>query len=71
MVEKNERARIVQAAIDRLSEKDRAIITLRVMEELSMGEAARVLRISVGNARVRLHRARNALRKLLEPHFTD
>ncbi len=71
MVEKNERARIVRAAIDRLSEKDRAIIQLRVMEEFSTGEAARVLRISEGNARVRLHRARNALRKLLEPYFTD
>ncbi len=71
MVEKNERARIVRAAIDRLSEKDRAIIQLRVMEEFSTGEAARVLHISEGNARVRLHRARNALRKLLEPYFTD
>ena len=71
LVEENEWARIVRAAIDRLSEKDRAIITLRVMEEFSTGEAARVLRISEGNARVRLHRARNALRKLLEPYFTD
>ncbi|MFE6972597.1 RNA polymerase sigma factor [Streptomyces sp. NPDC057682] len=45
-----------------LSEPLRAVIDLVVVDGLSTKEAAKVLRISQATARVRLHRARSALR---------
>ena len=40
---------------------------LRGIEELSTAEVATMLEISESNVKVRLHRARSALKKLLEP----
>jgi RNA polymerase sigma-70 factor, ECF subfamily len=45
----------------------RTIILLRDVEGYDTEEVAGMLGISTGAAKVRLHRARNALRKLLEP----
>ena len=67
--ERSERQRIVREAIDRLPPDYRLVVTLRDIEQLSTSEAARVLEISEGALRVRLHRARQALRTLLEKHF--
>ena len=67
--ERSERQRIVREAIDRLPEDYRLVVMLRDMEQLSTTEAARVLEISEGALRVRLHRARQALRTLLEKKF--
>lgn len=64
-----ERQRIVREAIDRLPPDYRLVIILRDLEQLSTSEAAQVLDISEGALRVRLHRARQALRTLLETHF--
>lgn len=69
LAERQDRKRIVREAIDRLPPDYRAIVTLRDIEELSTSEAAAMLNISEGAARVRLHRARQALRKLLDEHF--
>jgi RNA polymerase sigma-70 factor (ECF subfamily) len=60
---------LVRRCIDMLPEDFRTILLLRDIEELSTEEAAGVLDITVGSAKVRLHRARQALRTLLEPHF--
>lgn len=60
---------LVRSCIDRLPEAHRAILILRDVEELSTEEAAEALSISVGAAKVRLHRARQALRGLLAPFF--
>lgn len=60
---------IVRSCIDRLPEAHRAILILRDVEELSTDEAAEVLGISEGAAKLRLHRARQALRGLLAPVF--
>jgi DNA-directed RNA polymerase specialized sigma24 family protein len=49
-----------------LSDEDRELLLLVSWEELSPGEAARVLDISSLAARSRLHRARRRLRTLLE-----
>ena len=68
-VERSERQRIVREAIDRLSPDYRLVVILRDIEQLSTSEAARILEISEGALRVRLHRARQALRALLEKHF--
>ena len=57
----------VRAAIDRLPDSYRTVVLLRDIEELSTGEAAQALGISPGATTVRLHRARQALRTLLDP----
>jgi RNA polymerase sigma-70 factor (ECF subfamily) len=57
----------VRAAIDRLPDAYRTVVLLRDIEELSTDEAAQALGISPGATKVRLHRARQALRTLLDP----
>ena len=69
MMEKRERVRLVREAIDQLPERYRVVLTMRDLDELSTTEVAEALSMSEGSVRVRLHRARNALRKLLAPHF--
>ena len=69
LAERSERQRLVRRAIDQLPEAYRLVIVLRDLEQLSTAEAARMLKISEGALRVRLHRARQALRALLETHF--
>jgi RNA polymerase sigma-70 factor (ECF subfamily) len=66
---KDETRAIVRRCIDMLPDDFRTILLLRNIEELSTEEAAGVLNITAGTAKVRLHRARQALRTLLEPHF--
>lgn len=61
----------VRACIDRLPAPYREILMLRDIEELDTDETARVLGISSGSVKTRLHRARQALRTLLEPIFSD
>ena len=69
LAELDERRRLVRQAIDRLPDDYRLVVILRDIEELSTAEAARVLELSEGAVRVRLHRARQALRALLDTHF--
>lgn len=61
----------VREAIDRLPEIYRNVLLLRDIEGLDTEETARVLDVKVDTVKVRLHRARQALRTLLEPHFTE
>jgi RNA polymerase sigma-70 factor (ECF subfamily) len=67
--EREQRREIVHEAIDRLPPDYRTIVILRDIEELSTAEAAAILDITEGAARVRLHRARNALRSILDAYF--
>jgi len=60
---------IVRAAIDRLPDSYRTVLLLRDIEELSTEETARSLNVTANAVKIRLHRARQALRGLLEPHF--
>lgn len=69
LAELSQRRDLVHQAIAQLPEDYRVVITLRDIEELSTDEVARILEISNGAARVRLHRARQALRKLLDSHI--
>ena len=57
----------VRAAITKLPEPYRNILVLRDIEGLSIRESAQMLDLTETNAKVRLHRARTALKKLLEP----
>jgi len=60
---------IVREAIDRLPDSYRAVLLLRDIEELSTEETAQSLGVTANAVKIRLHRARQALRGLLEPHF--
>jgi len=56
----------LERAIAALPEAQRAVITLRDVEELETEEICGMLGISVGNQRVLLHRARARVREALE-----
>jgi len=57
----------IRECIDRLPEPYRAVLLLRDIEEFDTEETARLLECTANNVKVRLHRARQALRTLLEP----
>jgi len=57
----------VRACIDRLPEPYREVLLLRDIEEFDTEQTARHLGINPGAVKTRLHRARQALRTLLEP----
>ncbi len=67
LLERRETRELVRAAIDRLPEHYRTILLLRDIEELDTEETARALDLTPGAVKVRLHRARQALRTLLDP----
>ena len=56
----------LSAALGCLSPRDREVVLLIAWEELSPAEAARSMGISAATFRVRLHRARRRLKRLLE-----
>jgi RNA polymerase sigma-70 factor (ECF subfamily) len=60
---------LVQAGIDRLPENYRHVLMLRDIEEFDIEETAEILGISLNAVKTRLHRARQALRGYLNPHF--
>ena len=62
--------RLVLAKIHELPESHRNVLLLRDIEGLDTEEAARALGIAPGAVKTRLHRARQALRGLLEPHLS-
>jgi RNA polymerase sigma-70 factor (ECF subfamily) len=57
----------VRARVEEMPENYRVVLILRDYEELSTLEVAEQLEISEQAVRVRQHRARSALKKLLEP----
>lgn len=64
-MEREETRRKVRAAIARLPEPYRAVLLLRDIEEVSTADAARMLKLTPNAVKIRLHRARQALRTLL------
>jgi RNA polymerase sigma-70 factor (ECF subfamily) len=69
LLERAQTGRVVREAIDRLPDSYRCVLLLRDIEELSTEEAARTLEISENAVKIRLHRARQALRGLLDVEF--
>ena len=61
----------VRECIDRLPDKYRIVLILRDIEELSTEETARKLGTTPTAVKVRLHRARQALKTLLQPLFGE
>lgn len=67
LIEKSQSAEKISELIGTLPESYRIVLLLRDIEEMSTLEVAELLQISEANVKVRLHRARAALKKLLEP----
>jgi len=69
MLEREETRQTVRRSIDRLPADYRTVLVLRDIEELDTDETASVLGITRGAVKTRLHRARMALRELLDPEL--
>ena len=65
--EQKDRRAMVLAKIEELPESYRIVLNLRDIEEMTTREVAGLLDETEANIRVRLHRARAALKNLLEP----
>jgi RNA polymerase sigma-70 factor, ECF subfamily len=61
---------LVRQRIDELPESFRTVLVLRDIEGLDTEETARVLETTPNAVKIRLHRARAALRTLLAPHLS-
>jgi RNA polymerase sigma-70 factor (ECF subfamily) len=62
---------IVRELISELPDAYRVVLHLRDIEEMTTAEVSERLDITEANVKVRLHRARSALKKLLEPMIND
>jgi len=69
VLERKETAAIVRDAIERLPDLYREVLVLRDIEEKDTAEAAALLGTTSNVVKVRLHRARQALRTLLDREF--
>ena len=69
VLERKETAAIVREAIGRLPDLYREVLVLRDIEEKDTAEAAQLLGTTSNVVKVRLHRARQALRTLLDREF--
>jgi len=68
MLEREELRRLVRETIERLPESYRVVLVLRDLEELSTEETAAMLGATANAVKIRLHRARQALRAMLDPY---
>lgn len=62
---------LVTAAIQKLDDKSRAVVVLRLIDGHSTGETAGILGVPVGTVLSRLARAQQKLRKILLPLIGD
>lgn len=68
---RREQQDIVHQALDKLPDHYRQVIRLRDLDERTTAEAAAAIGITNVNTRVRLHRARHALRGALRQYVTN
>jgi RNA polymerase sigma-70 factor (ECF subfamily) len=62
---------LVRAEIEKLSDMQRLVITMRDLEGWTSADVRSALDISETNQRVLLHRARAKVRAALDDYFTD
>lgn len=68
-LERAETRAFVRSQIDRLPDTYRTVLLLRDIEEMNTPETAAMLGITENAVKIRLHRARQALRALLDERF--
>ena len=66
VLEREELRAAVREAIEKLPEAYRIVLQLRDIEEMSTAETAEILGVTKNVVKIRLHRARQALRTLLD-----
>ncbi len=71
LLQKSENIKEILYYINLLPTNYCVVLLLRDIEELNTQEVADILECSVGTVKVRLHRARCALKKLLEPMMRE
>jgi len=71
LIEHEETRQLVRDAIDRLPEAYRTVLLLRDIEEFDTERTAEAMGLSKAAVKTRLHRARQALRQLLDDHFRE
>lgn len=69
LVEREEIRNILRRAVERLPDIYKQVLLLRDVEEFNVNETAQILDISTSLVKVRLHRARMMLQKLLAPQL--
>ena len=69
--DRTETQQIIRDQIAKLSESYRTVLLLRDIEEFDTETVAQMLDLSAAVVKVRLHRARQALRTLLDPLFGE
>jgi len=69
VLEREETRALVRRCVDELPETYRTVLLLRDIEQLDTEETATLLGVNANVVKVRLHRARQALRTLLDPHL--
>ena len=70
LIERAENKTLIRKLIDELPDAYRTVLLLRDIEGLDTEETAKLLETTPNAVKVRLHRARQALRTLLAPHFS-
>lgn len=70
-LERHERRKFVRRGIQQLPSSYRSVILLRDIEGFSGKEAGDLLGITPNAVKVRLHRARQALREILDPEIRE
>jgi RNA polymerase sigma-70 factor (ECF subfamily) len=68
-LQRQESCELVRRCIDQLPASYRTVLLLRDIEGFDTDDTARLLDTSLGVVKTRLHRARQALRTLLDPYF--
>jgi RNA polymerase sigma-70 factor (ECF subfamily) len=70
-VQRDQLRGLVQEGIDRLPDSYREVLIMRDIEELDTEEVAEALGVSTNAVKTRLHRARQALRQVLDPSLRE
>ncbi len=71
LLQRKETRAVVRACIDQLPDNYRSVLLLRDIEARDTAETAQLLGLSPNAVKIRLHRARQALRSLLDPHMSE
>lgn len=67
----DEKSEIIRKAISKLNVKHRSVVVLRLIEQYSTEETAKILELPVGTVLSRLARAQTQLKKYLKPFLSS